>query len=368
MSAFHATVLHWANERLDALLGAPPMWGSNEAVEMQALLLLELRSLALRPEESSASPDAVFALYTTFLRQRFPERAPAPLCEIEGAPFAEILAEFRRLLDHRLLAEDPFQHADLVIRLAYKPESRPSAQSFTGACDDVRRAIRAFARGADKKTGRVRKEVEALTDFSLRDVRVTQPNGAPADAWLLLERGASTQTGQLAIDEVRAALSSLASTATWLESGDDVSALPIDDNDARVRAAVQTMRLLPRRDVALVEIGGVLAGAPKPFVLRASHQGRCVSILAAQSAPRPFDETDEIRGIDLDRGIVTLGKRRRLTCYVPSGLLGTEVREVGVRSRVRGHLYAPPLSPPFVMAESIELDEPEARRGTTAKG
>ena len=49
------------------------------------------------------------------------------------------------------------------------------------------RAIRAFARSADKKTGRVRKEVEALTDFSLRDVRLTQPNGAPADAWLLLE-------------------------------------------------------------------------------------------------------------------------------------------------------------------------------------
>jgi hypothetical protein len=117
-----------------------------------------------------------------------------------------------------------------------------------------------------------------------------------------------------------------------------------------------------------VEIGGILPGAPKPFVLRASHQVRCVSILAAQSAPRPFDETDEIRGIDLDRGIVVLGKRRRLTCYVPSALLGTEVREVGVRSRVRGHWYAPPLSPPFVMAESIEIDEADAKRGAGAKG
>jgi hypothetical protein len=363
MSAFHATVLRWANERLDALLGVPPMWGSNEAVEMQALLLLELRALALRPDESDASPDAVFGLYTAFLRQRFPERGPAPLCEIEGAPFQETLDEFRRLLDRRILAEDPFQHADLVIRLAYKPESRPTAQSFTGACDDVRRAIRAFARSADKKTGRVRKDVEALTDFSLRDVRLTQPNGAPADAWLLLERGAAPQTDLFALDEVRAALSSLASTATWLESGEDVSALPIDDNDARVRAAVQTMRLLPRRDVALVEIGGSLAGGPKPFVLRASHQVRCVSILAAQSAPRAFDETDEIRGIALDRGTIVLGKRRRMTCYVPSALLGTEVREVGVRSRVRGQMYAPPLSPPFVMAESIEVEEGEARRG-----
>jgi hypothetical protein len=362
MSAFHGTVLRWANERLDALLGAPPMWGSNEAVEMQALLLMELRAIALRPEESEESPDAVFELYAAFLRQRFPGRAPAPLCEIEGAPFQETLDEFRRLLDRRLLEEDPFQHADLVIRLAFKPGSRPTAQSFTGACDDVRRAIRAFSRSADKKTGRVRKGVEDLTDFSLRDVRLTQPNGTPADAWLLLERGAVAQTDLFALDEVRAALSSLGSIATWLESGEDVSALPIDDNEARVRAAVQTMRLLPRRDVALVELGGALSGARKPFALRASHQVRCVSILAAQAAPRPFDETDEIRGIDLDRGTIVLGKRRRLLCYVPSALLGTEVREVGVRSHVRGHLYAPPLSPPFVMAESIEIDEPEARR------
>jgi hypothetical protein len=107
----HTTVLRWANERLDAMLGAPPMWGSNEAVEMQVLLLLELRALALRPEASEASSDAVFELYTAFLRQRFPERGPAPLCEIEGAPFQETLAEFRRLLDRRLLAEDPLQNA-----------------------------------------------------------------------------------------------------------------------------------------------------------------------------------------------------------------------------------------------------------------
>jgi hypothetical protein len=95
MSTFQAAVLRWANERLDALLGAPPMWGSNEAVEMQALLLMELRALALRPEAS----DAVFGLYTAFLRKRFPKQGPAPLCEIEGAPFQATLAEFRRLLD-----------------------------------------------------------------------------------------------------------------------------------------------------------------------------------------------------------------------------------------------------------------------------
>jgi hypothetical protein len=359
MNTFRETVLHWANERLDALIGAPPMWGSNEAVEMQVLLLMELRALALRPQESIASPEAVFELYTTFLRQTFPERGPAPLCELEGAPFQQTLRSFRQLLEARIIKEDPFQHADLVIRLQYKLGHRPTAQSFTGYCDDVRRAARAFARSADKRTGRVRKEVEAVTDFSLRDVRLSQPNGVAAEAWLLLDRGVSTQQHLFALEEVRGALASLASTAHWLESGENVAALPIDDNDARVRAAVQTMRLLPRRDVDLVELGGGLTGSPKPFTLRAAHEVRCVSILAAQSAPRHFNEADEIRGIDLDRGTLILGKGRRLTCYVPNLVLGTEIREVGIRARVHGQLYHPPLSPPFVIAESVEIEDSE---------
>lgn len=120
MSAFHDAVLRWANERLDALLAAPPMWGSNEAVEMQALLLLELRALTLRPDES----DAVFERYAAFLRRRFPGATPAPLCEIEGAPFEATLNEFRRLLDQRLLTQVPARpQRGPVARTALPPRS-----------------------------------------------------------------------------------------------------------------------------------------------------------------------------------------------------------------------------------------------------
>lgn len=127
MSTFHATVLRWANEYLDAMLGAPPMWGSNEAVEMQVLLLLELRALALHPEASEAAPDAVFRLYTAFLRRRFPDRGPAPLCEIESAPFRETLAEFRLLLDRREAASAPPPHPATRSELGGwpRPKRRP---------------------------------------------------------------------------------------------------------------------------------------------------------------------------------------------------------------------------------------------------
>jgi len=357
VSTFRDTLIGWVDERLDALISAPPMWGSNEAVEMQALMLFELRALALRPEEMVKTPGTVFDTYTTFLRERFPDLDPAPLCELASAPFEKTLAEFRSLLAAHILPEDVFQHSDIVVRLQYKPRQRPTALSFTTYCDDVRRAARAFARNADKRTGRVRREVEAVTDFSLKDVRLTRPGGAPAEAWLLLERGYPEQPHLFAVEEVRDALSSLASTAVWLDSDEPVSSLPIDTNEARVRVAVQILRLLPRRDVDVVEIGGTLAGAHKPFSLRASHEQRCVSILTAQSRPSAFDESDEIRGIDLDRGTLILGKRRRLTCYVPPFLLGTEVREVGVHARVRGQLYRPPLSPAFVIADSVRIEE-----------
>jgi hypothetical protein len=331
------------------------MWGSNEAVEMQTLLLFELKALLLRPEESAKEPGRTFDTYTRFLRERFPQLPPAPLCELEGAPFSETLREFHRLLSSRLEREDLFQHSDLVIHLQYKERHRPTAISFTGYADELRRVVRSFARAQDKSAGRVRKEIEEITDFSMKDARIQQPDERPAEAWLMLERGNAARPHLFASEELRTVLSRVTATANWLDSGAPVSDVPIDDPDMRVRVGVQMLRLLPRRDVDLVEVGGTLSGSPKPFILRASHAARCAAIVAEGAAPTPFDQTAEIRGIDLDRGTVALGKRPRITCFVPSDILGTDIREVGVSARVRGLFYTPPLSPPFVIAESIEV-------------
>lgn len=355
MSTVEDQVLHWTEEHIDALVAAPPMWGSNEAVEMQALLLFELKALLLRPEESAKDPSRIFDTYTRFLRERFPRLPPAPLCELEAAPFAETLKEFHRLLSSRLEPENPFQHSDLVIHLQYKDKERPTAISFTAYPDELRRVARSFARAQAKATGRVRREIEEVTDFSIKDARIQQPNGLPAQAWLMLERGSASQPHLYAVEELRTALSRVAATATWLESGTPVSDLPIDDPEMRVRVGVQMLRLLPRRDVDLVEVGGALSGTPKPFTLRASHASRCMAIVARDATAAPFDQTAEIRGIDLDRGTIALGRRPRVTCYVPADILGTNVREVGVSARVRGQYYAPALSPPFVIAESVDV-------------
>ncbi len=93
-------LVEYIDRRLDAMLAAPAMWGTDEAVELQALQLLDLRTLAFAPENRSGKPRATLDDYAGFLRRKFPE-APtlnlAALLEREGRQheLAAILGEFR---------------------------------------------------------------------------------------------------------------------------------------------------------------------------------------------------------------------------------------------------------------------------------
>lgn len=356
MSDFRDRLTHWLDDRLGAVLSAPAMWGSEEAVEMQALLLFELQAFARQPGRVECAPGEVLDAYAEFLRRKFPGRPRAPLSELAPEQLSAWLSEFHGLLLQSFPAENPFEHHDLVVRLEYKADTRPKSTAFTSYCDGVRRAARAFARSDGKKGGRVRKEFEALTDFPLDEVRITQPNGVPARATLMMGRGVVAQEHLFAPDQVREAFQKLAAVATWAESDRAVDALAIDHPNEKTKAAVQTLRLLPRGDVSTVEIGGRLVGFGQPFALRAQHAQRCVSVLAAASAPAEFDEQGELRGIDLDRGTITLGQgRTRHTCYVADPAYFEWVSQVGVKARVTGEKYTPALSPAFVLVEDIEL-------------
>jgi hypothetical protein len=73
MGDIRDTIVTWADQYLLEILAAPRMWGSLEAVEMQVLQLLEVRALALRPDQELASPRRVLDTYTAFLRDRYPK-------------------------------------------------------------------------------------------------------------------------------------------------------------------------------------------------------------------------------------------------------------------------------------------------------
>lgn len=83
--------------RLAAILEAPDTWGSPEGVELQILLLVELRHKVLgQPDEVV---DHVTARYRAFLGERYPKQ-PFSLAGTLGLArratpeFVEVLSEF----------------------------------------------------------------------------------------------------------------------------------------------------------------------------------------------------------------------------------------------------------------------------------
>lgn len=354
MSGLGEAIPTWADARIDEILAAPRMWGSDEAVEMQVLQLLEMRALAIRPAQELANPRRVIDSYLAFLRQRFPNLPAAPLHQLAPSELGSVLREFRTTLAQTILVENPFEHSELAIKLTFDVGRRPSTSAFTGYYEDFRRAARAAVRIGDKSVGRARKDIESATDFSLEDAIVTPPNGAPGAVLLRLGPGIGQKNWE-ADQRVRDALSTLMTLAEWASTEAAVSELRLDDVQQRTRSAVQALRLLPRRGIKTVAVGGKLVSRSKPVEILARHEKRFLEVVGAEATPEAFDESDEIRAIDLDRGLLVLG-RPRVPCFVRPEIL-EQVVEVGVKARVVGERYRPLSGRAFVLADSVEIDE-----------
>lgn len=98
-----ADIPKWVDQRIEDMLAAPRMWGSDEAVELQVLLLLEIRTLALRPEELAADPRCILDAYAAYLTKTYPAKPNRPLSQIVetdhlGLELAAALRPFRDLM------------------------------------------------------------------------------------------------------------------------------------------------------------------------------------------------------------------------------------------------------------------------------
>ncbi len=358
MSDLRETVVTWADRRIDEVLAAPRMWGSPEVVEMQVLQLLEIRAVALRPTQEYENPRRVLDTYLAFLRERYPAQPAQPLFQLvehlDPGKFGEALRCFREALGRTILTENPFEHSPLAIRLSFGLGRQPTTSAFTGYYEEFRRATRAVVRAGDKATGRAKKDIEFATDFALEDSIVSAPNGRPGEVLLRLGHGPG-QLDWTAEQRVRDALSTIMTLVEWAGTEAEVGDLRLDDVAERTRTAVQALRLLPRRGIVAVAIGGRLVARSKPVELRAAHEKRFLEVIGAEAAPEDFDASEEIRAIDLDRGLLVLGRRERVHCYVRAEALG-EVAEVGVRARVVGRRYRPLGGRAFVLADTVEVE------------
>lgn len=105
-----AAVLARVKASLDAMAKAPPMFGGPEALEFQALTLIEMRQLVLRPRAMAADPDETHKAYERFLAELFGEpsntylhavlRAHGQVSDLPG-----LLHDFARWLEIHYPAE-----------------------------------------------------------------------------------------------------------------------------------------------------------------------------------------------------------------------------------------------------------------------
>lgn len=358
MRALRDTILHWIDKRMSDMLTAPRAWGSDEAIEMQVLLLLQFRALTLRPDFDDGDPGSLVDAYMEYLTRAYPKHPHRPLHQIVetdhlGFNIANELEKVIQTFTQNMLEENPFQHNDLAIRLVFEKGRMPTTAAFTGYYEEFRRAARAVARRADKTVGRAPKGIEEATDFTLSDVRVTPKNGAPAEALLLLGAGVPSESRDRVTEHaVRDAIVDLVTMGEWATSEAEVSALPVDDVEQRSRTTLQAMRIVPRRGIAKVEIGGTLIGRAKPVEFRPEHERRFLAVLGSSAPSEVYDKTEEIRGIDIDRGLVIVNRKTRLPCYLRPEHL-QEVTEVGVQAHVQGTLYKPLAGRPFVIVSHV---------------
>jgi hypothetical protein len=373
MNDFKDNLVRWIDKSLQSMKRAPRMWGSWEAVEFQSLLLWEMRARVLSPNFAAHNPGFVLKTYQKFLDSTYPSH-PNRYFHQQLSPDApddsdralvKHLNHYQDFINLKLPIEDPFQNQDLTLHLSYKdPKATVNARDITSYYEEFVRATRAVARALPLPpgdgdgdgngragSGRHRKELEEATRFTLEDVQIERPNGVPGGAWLMLGRQTEGEDPHAA-RQVRDALASVVQLAEWASSDDPV---PPASYVGQPHVALQTLRLLPPKHLAQVELGGRLLARANPVALRASFEPKLVQVVEAHARPTPFDHTDEIRAVDLDAGVTFLGegKKQRRRCYLTPELL-RKVHKVGVQARVEGTLYERK-GAAFVRASSLTL-------------
>lgn len=270
-----AALVSYIDARLDSMERSPGTWGTGESMELQAFLLLELRTFVLRRRTHARNPYETRDAYLKLVRKRFPE-APGYLMsallpgEHAEEELAGLLGALRREVVARLGPEDPFAQAALVIEIRFTDPGK--AAPFSAACryfSRFQRAIRAFARriegGSSSNLWLTTPEVCVRTEegsarlLMILDVLVGQD--APLE------------------ERARASLLALMDVLSWVAGETPTEPAPLVRGAGAQELREQVVRLVPAGKIAAVRIGGT-ATARAPIVLEASHGRRIEQLIA----------------------------------------------------------------------------------------
>lgn len=298
---------------LDAMIKAPRMWGSPESLELQALLLVELKCMILRPHIARENPGEVQDAYERFVKSSFDRPATLISHILKNGRQAELpkyIEDFMRQIDRQFPEENAYEHHDMVLDIAIRSDrDMPSFAKICGYYERFVRALRAIVRRGPKDPADSKDTFTKTTEYPVPEIRVMPgENGAGALIRIPLEQ---PRFGQLSLDReflseqrARDAIRQAIDVVIWAEDAE-----PIVDNlrklfpgDGQRKAiAAHTIRMLPQEGIESVRVGGKLLGAGGTVELRPSQAPKIVPVLLDGEAPEEFSKTGIVRAVDRDQ-------------------------------------------------------------------
>lgn len=381
MTSLRTAVERWVDTTLDSMLKRPRMYGSTESVELQALLLLDLRAFIAHPEAEEKTPGRVFEAWLAAFGRRYPQvgaSLPSGALQTlhahdEAAQFralTEALDEFRRALVAELAPDNPFAQHDLALAVRMQKGKRLPPASRIGAFYSlVGQVMRSVVRRGGTRGKLPREYEEAIAVFPAGGFEIVPENGIGAQIVMPFDwpQGAQTSLPSVPSPEVvvRDAFGRFVSVAAWASDDEPMQRLvqAVADAPTRTRMALDAMRLLPPMggDIEAVEIGGRSIHRELPVSLRPQARERLLDVVAYEQKAEPFDAVGTLRMVDLDEG------RLRLRAVDAAGrggsvevwLTGTEMTAqaatpLGGEVRVTGQRFVRATGRPFVVAKTLQ--------------
>lgn len=351
---------------MNHLLSRPGMWGSDIAVELQFLQLVEIHSTILHSQTGSEERfEQLRSAYLRFLRNRIPDAGPLLLSGLvagNSEQMVTMLREFWNAWTSETTEENPFENYDLVLRLRFRSDvSSPPTSLIGHYYETFRRAIRGIAR--PNIVGRTPREIEQATEFTTPDVHVSSSNGSAARVLLPLQLPVLAEAAPVASAQaaVKDALTELVTVAEWASTNagveDMVDAIPVQER--RQRVAFQAMRLLPpaRSLCQSVELGGRAIQRLRPMALTAGLAGKLNTVIRHGQVPAHFELEGLVRKLDLDLGSIGVrptGGTKRIELWITEDV-ELQTTLLDCRVHVTGEKYQDPLGRPFYLVQSLQI-------------
>ena len=310
------TLVERIDRSLDMMSKVPKMWGSPESMELQALLLLEMRAVATRPSVMRGRPSGLRDAYENFVRASFAEAPSMMLSSIlqhmDRLPELPVfLRKFADTFERWLPLDSPDEAGDLVLDL----EAVAGAKEipFSVVCkyfEHFQSGLLELAKSTavGKRQDRVSKALRA-TAYAIPEITVVPRRDDSTVVRIQLTQPRTEQTniyGQPDEYEssVLGAMQRAARVLRWAGSGASIDQAKTlsPTPEERVNVAFQTLKMMPPEGIASVRVGGRLLGSDERVEVKPAHAGQLMSIIEEEQTPTPFDASGHVRALDLDQG------------------------------------------------------------------